>query len=749
MTLHARSPFATDATELAETVGINDILAEMNGLAARFRVEHATTRTNGTAVVFAAGSIHTIQDWNGNSGLAVIDSASVPKLLLDPAPATARGVRRYDVGLAGQRGAVERNQADLAQRHPPAERRRLTGLLSNRQRTYSQMWVRQMMYNRFDTDILRWTNHYNAALSPADNLDPNIPKSIFFQESRMGTSGRFLLMPPYRWDGAGSHPIMSRFNIGQAIDSFGPQQWLMIREMAPAIATRHGLDALAARGTWMGMTSQQYIEHAGFSAAMREFFEARSGGNNLMGTAGKDLHLDYGFWIRTAIRWLFVKYRGRTWPEAVRAYNGSGARARAYRDAVMARVDGTGPITATDSAPAEQVADSGPRTSSGARLTWEDVTRIPNSNGVLQLFYVTTGAPDSVARAGDQGHAVFNLRVENRNSVYNHLDVETKTRLLRKPRNQPHVTVYPDPETRRGWNLRSQPELVDESSRVIPVRFPPDALARAYDSEWPMARVELEYHWREAGQSRQRQFASTGLDFVLVAPIEWMFLRRRHVGEVRFDQLPANNPAAFKGKFWLPVQGVNFNEYVRDNAQISINVSSQISRNVERQTSQTGSQSRTSTSGSETTTGFSLTSSFGASREASGSASIEILQLGIKDMMEVGFSQTFSHSVTQTRSTTLTREFARSITESQSYQRSQAISTQAVLPIGRPPEPPNTSARRGSVSIGVYLYPIVDYYAAPYVRFSDVNRFGQATRRQEGQTVVPFVREWRLIASAD
>ena len=51
--------------------------------------------------------------------------------------------------------------------------------------------------------------------------------------------------------------------------------------------------------------------------------------------------MDYEFWIRTAIRWLFEKRRRvRSWEEAIRAYNGSGARARHYRDAVRRRARG-------------------------------------------------------------------------------------------------------------------------------------------------------------------------------------------------------------------------------------------------------------------------------------------------------------------------------------------------------------------------------------------------------------------------
>jgi hypothetical protein len=50
------------------------------------------------------------------------------------------------------------------------------------------------------------------------------------------------------------------------------------------------------------------------------------------------LNLDYEFWIKTAIRWLCEKRRSvKSWGEAVRAYNGSGARAQHYRQAVEKR----------------------------------------------------------------------------------------------------------------------------------------------------------------------------------------------------------------------------------------------------------------------------------------------------------------------------------------------------------------------------------------------------------------------------
>ena len=39
-----------------------------------------------------------------------------------------------------------------------------------------------------------------------------------------------------------------------------------------------------------------------------------------------------------AVLWLFEKHKkGMAWPDTIRAYNGSGARADHYRDAVTAR----------------------------------------------------------------------------------------------------------------------------------------------------------------------------------------------------------------------------------------------------------------------------------------------------------------------------------------------------------------------------------------------------------------------------
>ena len=371
--LTAFEPYAGEAlaeseSSLGESIDVDDVAVEMNGLDCRFEEAVSARNPAGATHAFTAGATAQIADWNGTGVEALIAGFPVAKISLAPEYARVAGMREYVLSLGGQRRAIRTNERQLrdwlaqqpsgasGRRRWEEEKTRLEDLLSRRRAIYSRMWVRQMMYNRFDQDIDRWTGHYNGMFSPSPALDPNVAKSLFYQESRMGTSGAHLMPPPSDWSSADHHPMRSRFNIGQAIDSWGPQQFLMIREMGPAIATRHGLDSLATGGRWFAMSNDDYAAHPTFMRAMREFFEFRSSaGRNLMGTAGRDLHEDYGFWIRTAIRWLFEKFRRlstSSWSEAVRAYNGSGPRARQYRTEVMSRVGDADPFAAESERPA-------------------------------------------------------------------------------------------------------------------------------------------------------------------------------------------------------------------------------------------------------------------------------------------------------------------------------------------------------------------------------------------------------------
>lgn len=349
-------------------VDISDVRGEMVGRRFKLRVADGGV---------PAGTEVTITDWKGSASEADVSytdgtgstaTATVKKRHLEPVHARVAGVTEYTVGLSGQRTAVsEAEQAVAEQRQALAEwnakessyktnreaweagQRRLTteltrreGVLTRKDAILGDMLVRQTMYNRFDAMIKHWVDFYNAARQPDTDLDPNIVKSMFYQESRLGTSGVHLQLGPYDWTDIQHHPIKSRFNLGQAIDSWGPIHFLMIKEMDPALYAKHGLDALEAGNRWNGMSNADLMSWNGGALveAIKELYAKRVAGNNLMGKQDVDLYLDYEFWIRTAIRWLFHKYESMSspsWSEAVRAYNGGGADARAYRDAVMGR----------------------------------------------------------------------------------------------------------------------------------------------------------------------------------------------------------------------------------------------------------------------------------------------------------------------------------------------------------------------------------------------------------------------------
>lgn len=347
---------------LAEGVKLRDLTGEMVGTQVRVIEDVQLVSGSGRGGVLKKGSLHLVIDWRPEARRAIISGGEVSQLLIEPHHPPVAGIRPYQIGsgLDGQRAAVERSIRELGRwdtRKPSSgpsrirwerERARLKRLSDRKFRVYIRMWMATMMVNRFDEPISRWVSHYNKHLKPVAPLDPNIVKSIVYQESRMGMHGHHLMPAPWSWSDPHRHPIRSRFNLMQAIDSWGPQQWLMIREMAPALFAGLGLDSLAAAARWRGMTNQEFAAHPTFSSALPAFFSNRDALNrNFLGTRGRDLHEDYSFWIRTGVRWLFHKYQvqarhGATWAEAVRRYNGAGPRSYRYRDQVLKRASGSG-----------------------------------------------------------------------------------------------------------------------------------------------------------------------------------------------------------------------------------------------------------------------------------------------------------------------------------------------------------------------------------------------------------------------
>jgi hypothetical protein len=296
----------------------------------------------------------------------------ISKRLLRPIAPGTPGIAPYGAGIDQVIGDLEQGDQRIAAEQArrggprPGEIPRVEGLQRNRMRLLNRRLIQEQMFNRFDPVIRQWTDYYNPLFgyTGENALDPNLVKSMLFQESQMGTAGQHLEAAP-RW------PVRARFNIGQVIDSAAAALLVMMREMQPGLITAYHLDhiedevsraqrdlrnlrnvqkpspAEQARLTQLSNVERQAQswglsfgetfmwsykapgQSQGFFEAVEDFFT--SGG-------GTPLNEQYEFWIRAAIRWLFEKRRSvRSWAEAIRAYNGSGARARHYRDAVQGR----------------------------------------------------------------------------------------------------------------------------------------------------------------------------------------------------------------------------------------------------------------------------------------------------------------------------------------------------------------------------------------------------------------------------
>lgn len=295
----------------------------------------------------------------------------VPKKLLKPVRTAATGVAPYSAGVAGQAAVVEKSEKELAAWVAKessfktkkavalfkAERKRLEGLLSTKRSVLNKKLIQETMFNRFDGIIKKEVNAANKAhgLSGKTALDPNLFKSMLFQETQLGTAGTHLEVPP-------SHPVKSRFNLGQVIDSSGMALLTLLEKEQPGLIAatlptmRKDLTDAQAERTKLKkkstLTSAEQVRLAeldGLATQNWEVFIWRytSPGvpfrfadvvNAFFSSSSPALNLDYEFWIHMAVMWLFEKHTpGRSWPETIRAYNGSGARARHYRDAIAKR----------------------------------------------------------------------------------------------------------------------------------------------------------------------------------------------------------------------------------------------------------------------------------------------------------------------------------------------------------------------------------------------------------------------------
>ncbi|MCP4936407.1 MAG: DUF4157 domain-containing protein [bacterium] len=355
-----------------------DVVSEMVGRA--FSVTRAFTSGG---VSLNAGDNVTVIAWSNASNTARVAAPAppigppapinVPKTLLRPIAPTVAGVVPYSAGVAGQAPAVEKSEKELAAwvakessyKTTKAvalfkkERKRLENLLKKRQEILNRRLIQETMFNRFDGLIKKEVDAANQThgLTGKDALDPNLVKSMLFQETQLGTAGTHLEVPP-------SHPVKTRFNLGQVIDSSGLALMTLFNKDDPAMMStslpdmRKDLEAaqkeraLLKKKTSLSSTeSARLVTLDGLSKQNWEVFiwtysssasvKFADVVNTFFASKTPALNLDYGFWIHVSVMWLFEKRKpSMSWPEVIRSYNGSGARARHYRDAVVKRAAG-------------------------------------------------------------------------------------------------------------------------------------------------------------------------------------------------------------------------------------------------------------------------------------------------------------------------------------------------------------------------------------------------------------------------
>ena len=163
---------------------------------------------------------------------------------------TATGIAPYSAGWEVE-SSVERGATDVAafqatasDYKTPKGKAFFTRELSERQaaqaareRVLNKRLIQTTMLNRFDTSIQTWVAFYNNqfGFKGKDVLDPNLIKSVAYQESQMGTSVNID-------DDPTTGLIFNRFNILQAVDTLAEEQMPVIQEIMPALVTKYHLD---------------------------------------------------------------------------------------------------------------------------------------------------------------------------------------------------------------------------------------------------------------------------------------------------------------------------------------------------------------------------------------------------------------------------------------------------------------------------------------------------------------------------
>ena len=336
--------------------------------------------TSGSATLSSGDQVK-VEKWDASSehdvevtvltGKAAGQKLKVPQRILQPAHTAVAGVSPYSAGVKSQAKTVKKAEdeltafeatkgsfkTDAAKKKFAAEEKRQQDLLTRRRDALNRKEIQEQMFNRFDAIIAREVAAANTAhgLTGKDALDPNLLKAQLFEESELGTAGEFMSVPP-------TNPVMTRFNLGEVIDSSGMALLTYMEREQTALVTKYNLgnlrkDLIAAQNEKNKLESKpsrspaeesrlqvltkkagrswevfiwEYVasgQTQGFQDAVNELFSGPSAKN-----------VDYAFWIHLAILWLFEKKKsGKSWPDTIKAYNGSGAQAEHYKAAIVKR----------------------------------------------------------------------------------------------------------------------------------------------------------------------------------------------------------------------------------------------------------------------------------------------------------------------------------------------------------------------------------------------------------------------------
>ena len=347
---HLSGPVSSDRVGAVRRAPKNiqpeDVAVEMIGQ--KFRLRQPFTVAT---VKVPVGEVVTATSWDNASNTAEVTSPSVtgsyhvPKYLLAPERVTATGIAPYGAGLEKVESSVERGATDVAAFQATAsdyktpkgkaffarELSERQAAQADRERVLNKRLIQTTMLNRFDTSIQTWVAFYNNqfGFKGKDALDPNLIKSVAYQESQMGTSVNID-------DDPTTGLIFNRFNILQAVDTLAEEQMPVIQEIMPALVTKYHLDDVvkdwkkkenelddlrkkqkARRRLSAAETAQLteltrlsnpgdnwqtfFWENKNFMDALKEFLKGTSG--------GKKRSEDYDFWIRTGVRAVFEKHK--------------------------------------------------------------------------------------------------------------------------------------------------------------------------------------------------------------------------------------------------------------------------------------------------------------------------------------------------------------------------------------------------------------------------------------------------------